>query len=383
LVIALIAALQLVALVVLLARLAPGRHRRLAPEPRPEDASLPDADGVSVILPTYNEAARVGPCLAGLATQGPILREILVVDSRSTDGTGEVVRAAAARDPRVRLVQDPPRPDGWIGKVWALQHGFGQATSAWVLGVDADTSARPGMVAAVVHAAREYGYDVVSFAPRFAGMTALEQWLQPSMLLTLVYRFGAAGDAQTPPDRVLANGQCFLARRQVLADHGGYTLARASWADDVTLARALAGRGVAVGFLDGSRLYDVRAYTSAASMWREWGRSFDLSDAGTPRRQWTDIGFIGLVQGLPVLVLGLAATGRFRVDSLSAIALVVGSTVLFAIRALMLLALAPSYARRTAGYWLSPLSDPLAWLRLLVSTVRRPRTWRGQRFEAA
>ena len=37
------------------------------------------------------------------------------------------------------------------------------------------------------------GRDVVSFAPRFAGMTAAEQWLQPSMLLTLVYRFGAAG----------------------------------------------------------------------------------------------------------------------------------------------------------------------------------------------
>ena len=181
---------------------------------------------------------------------------------------------------------------------------------------------------------------------------------------------------------MLANGQCFLARRDVLLRHGGYELARDSWADDVLLARAMARRGVRVGFLDGSRLYDVRAYTSAAQMWREWGRSFDLGDATPAARQWADIVFLALVQVLPWLVLVLAVSGTMSVATPGAWLLCGFSAALILIRILMLVPLAASYERRTIGYWLSPLSDPLAWLRLVISTIRRPSQWRGRIFVA-
>lgn len=372
---AVLAALQAAALVLLLARLLPGRSRRPAVPPRPQ--GLTDTT-VSVLVPTYNEAERIGSCLDGLVRQGPPLHEVIVVDSHSTDGTAALVRAARDRDPRVRLVHDPPLPHGWVGKVWALQHGLGQATGEWILGVDADTSPHDGMVAATVAVAREHDYDVVSFSPRFVRMGALEQWLQPSMLLTLVYRFGAVGSDDATPNRVMANGQCFLARRTVLEAHGGYAAARASWADDVTLARHLARRGDRVGFLDGSRLYDVRSYEGAWQMWREWGRSFDLSDATTRVKQWVDVAFITLVQGVPVPLLLAAGVGVFTPSRL----LLDVNVALVVIRALMLAALGSSYERRTIGYWLSPLSDPLAALRLVLSSVRRPRSWRGRAFTA-
>lgn len=367
------------ALVLLAARLAPGRTRRPPVQPIPDGV---DGTSVSVLVPSYNEAKRIGPCLEGLSRQGKPVREILVIDSRSTDGTDTLVSDASVRDPRIRLLNDPPLPPGWVGKVWALQHGLHEATGDWVLGVDADTAPVPGMVAGVIDAAQRGHYDVVSFAPRFAGMTATEQWLQPSMLLTLVYRFGAAGAKDPPPDRVMANGQCFLARREVLVAHGGYEAARASWADDVSLARHLAASGLKVGFLDGSRLYDVRAYESLGHMWREWGRSFDLSDATTRARQWFDVLFVVLVQGLPLpllIVLGVAgvpATTGGRVLLWLNVALV-------SIRALMTLALVGSYARRTPGFWLSLTSDPVAAVRLILSSLKRPRQWRGRAFTPA
>jgi dolichol-phosphate mannosyltransferase len=375
--------LQAAALVLLARRLSTGRHRRPPVDPLLDStAAAPDEGAVSVILPTLNEAARVGSCLEGLAAQGRALREVIVVDSHSRDGTDELVRQVARRDPRFTVVRDPPLPAGWVGKVWALQHGLSLASGEWVLGIDADTTPRPGLTAAVVAAARNGGYDIVSFAPRFAGMSAFEQWLQPSMLLTLVYRFGAAGASHQAAEDMLANGQCFLARRDVLLRHGGYEIARASWADDVMLARALARRGVPVGFLDGSRLYDVRAYTGAAHMWREWGRSFDLGDATPATRQWTDIVFLALVQVLPWLVLVLAVSGAMSVATPGVRLLCGISAALILIRILMLFPLAASYERRTLGYWLSPLSDPLAWLRLVISTIRRPRRWRGRIFVA-
>lgn len=378
--IALLAALQLLALVVVALRLLPGRRRRPPIAPLPQGIEGTEGSSVSVIVATLNEAQRITPCLEGLHAQGAPLREVIVVDSRSTDGTVELVTEMSARDARFRLVHDAPLPAGWVGKVWALQTGLGEASGDWVLGVDADTEPQPGMVAAVVQAAEALRYDVVSFSPRFAGMTTAEQWLQPSMLITLVYRFGAAGVTDPPADRVMANGQCFLARRAVLLAHGGYEVARQSWADDVTLARDLASKGVRVGFLDGSRLYRVRAYASVGQMWREWGRSFDLSDATTRVRQWLDVSCIVLAQGAPWLVLLAFAVGLLRADGVASLALLRTNQALALIRVLMLFALWGSYERRSLGFWLSPLSDPIAVWRLVLSTARRPRGWRGRTF---
>lgn len=359
------------ALVLLLARLLPGAFRRPPVAPVPE--GLTDTS-VSVLVPCFNEGQRIGPCLAGLSAQGSPVHEILVIDSGSTDGTRALVADAARRDARIRLLTDPPLPEGWVGKVWALQHGLSEATGEWILGIDADTSPRPGLAAGVVAAARESGDDVLSFAPRFARMTAAEQWLQPSMLLTLVYRFGAAGRRRPPAHRVMANGQCFLARAETLRRFGGYAAARDSWADDVSLARHLAQGGVSVGFLDGARLYDVRAYESLGHMWREWGRSFDLSDASTRLRHGFDVAFIWLVQGLPLPLIATALATGARVEE--AAFWVPGA--LLGIRILMLGALWGSYAQHSGGFLLSPLADPVAAVRLLLSTVRRPTQWRGR-----
>jgi dolichol-phosphate mannosyltransferase len=377
LVIAALAVAQIVALLVLVRRLAPGRTRR--PPVEPVEAGI-EGTTVSVVVATLNEARRIPPCLEGLHAQGLPLVEVIVVDSRSSDGTAELVEAMRARDERFRVAVDPPLPPEWIGKVWALQHGLQLARGEWVLGIDADTEPRPGMVAGAVRAAIESRYDMVSFSPQFAGQTFAEQWLQPAMLLTLVYRFGAAGAEDPPPDRLMANGQCFLARRDLLLQHGGYAVARRSFCDDVTVARHYARLGARVGFMDGSRLYLVRSYESIGQMWREWGRSLDLKDASTPGRQWADVAHLLLAQGAPAIVLGAFALGALDASTGWGRVLLWTNLALTLIRVLMLAALAPSYAQRRLSFWLSPLADPLAAYRVLRSTIRRPTTWRGRRY---
>ncbi|MDB4890360.1 MAG: glycosyl transferase [Gemmatimonadetes bacterium] len=306
--------------------------------------------------------------------QGPVVREILVVDSGSTDGTVQLVQDAMRHDDRIRLLQDDPLPAGWVGKVWALQHGLHHATADWILGIDADTEPKPGMADGVLAAAEEQGFDAVSFAPRFVMSTAAERWLQPALLVTLIYRFGAAG-TDANDERVMANGQCFLARRSTLLAAGGYTSARGSFCDDVTLARHLARAGLHVGFLDGSRLYDVRSYTSAREAWREWGRSLDLKDASSPRRQWADVAFLLVVQGTPApVLLAMMLLGA------GSLPLLATSAALLAVRVMLQRALAPLYDRRGVAFWLSPLADPLAAIRILMSTLQRPRVWRGRQY---
>lgn len=328
---------------------------------------------VSVIVPALNEAARIGPCLAALSRQGDPLVEVIVVDSGSVDRTPDLVAELATRDPRFRVVRDPPLPTGWIGKVWALQHGLSVARGEWILGVDADTEPNDGMVAGVVAAARQGDLELVSFSPMFAGQTSVERWLQPALLVSLVYRTGAPG-ASAPATRLLANGQCFLARRDTLLAHGGYAPARDSFADDVRLARHYAAQGVKSAFLDGRLLYRVRSYRSAGEMWREWGRSVDLADATSSRMQWADTAVLVLGQALPVPMFAVSLLSASSWPLLAINALLLG------IRLVVLIAIAPSYERRGLPFLLSWMCDPAAVFRVVLSTIRRPVSWRGRTY---
>jgi len=412
--------IQAPAAILLLSRLAKGPSRRPPIEPL---TATPDLLGaVSVVVPTLNEAERINPCLAGLSSQSYEVREIIVVDSNSTDGTPEIVKAAQQKDPRFRLITDDPLPDGWVGRPWALHNGFLYIVGAkhlqgesgenarnldtnaspveWILGIDADTQPSPGLVAGLVTAAEAEGYDLVSLSPRFILKYPGEWWLQPALLLTLVYRFGPAGDTTQTPERVMANGQCFLCRRSVLSQLGGYTSARASFCDDVTLARNAAAAGFKVGFLDGAKVLKVRMYEGAYETWKEWGRSLDLKDASNARQLWGDLWLLLGVQGLPLPASLVLLSWTLLGTSEAAVRAALGLNLfLLAIRVALLLAIAPSYAyegkrQKPKGtenrpfdflllpfyFYLSPLADPLAFGRILLSAFRTPTQWRGRSY---
>jgi dolichyl-phosphate beta-glucosyltransferase len=95
------------------------------------------AADLSVVIPAYNEARRLGPTLdriaAYLAGRG-VDHEIVVVDDGSTDGTAELVAAHPA--PGLRLVRQPENR----GKGAALRAGVAAAGGARVLLTDADLS---------------------------------------------------------------------------------------------------------------------------------------------------------------------------------------------------------------------------------------------------
>jgi len=367
---------------ILLSRLLKGPRRRPPLQPL---HPTPDLFGaVSVVVPTLNEAERITPALEGLTRQSYEVREIIIVDSNSQDGTQEKVKAAAIFDPRFRLITDDPLPPGWVGRPWALHNGFLNSSqkSEWILGIDADTLPQPGLVASIVQAATEEGYDLVSLSPQFILKYPGEWWLQPALLMTLLYRFDSAGVKNQTPERVMANGQCFLTRRQVLERLGGYESAAQSFCDDVTLARYAAACGYQVGFLDGAQVLKVRMYEGVLQTWQEWGRSLDLKDASNPAQLFHDLWLLLTTQGLPIplsVILISLLPGYTCLTLMAAIGL---NLFLVAIRIGLLWAIAPSYHPSNSPasffFWLSPLADPLAVLRIFLSATHKPTSWRGR-----
>ncbi|MFC4586028.1 glycosyltransferase [Sphaerisporangium corydalis] len=318
---------------------------------------------VSVVVPARDEEGRIRPCLAA-ALADPRVSEVIVVDDESSDGTARIAAEMGAR-----VVPGTPPPYGWVGKQWALHQGIRAATGDIVITLDADARARPGLFGAMASALADC--DLLSVGPRFTCGGTAEQALHASFLATLVYRFGPIGaSASPPPHRVMANGQCMAFRRGAMLEADGFARVRRHMADDVALARTLAGSGWEVRFLDAGDLLEVDMHDSTAGVWREWGRSLSLRDVTDPVRQAGDLAVIWLTAALPVLRL---ATGRpTRLD-----------LVLLAVRWSLTGALRGSYTRPGIGLLLSPLLDPVAAVRLTQASLRPVRTWRGRTYPAA
>jgi dolichol-phosphate mannosyltransferase len=348
---------QLVAAAAVVRRLARGRrrHARLR-------AGVPSPGAsVSVVVPARDEARRLRACVEPLVAD-PDVAEVVVVDDRSGDGTGALAAALGAR-----VVAGRALPGGWVGKPWALQQGLEAARGDVVVALDADTRPRPGLVRALVAALDDA--DVVSATARFECRTAAERVLHPSLLATLVFRFGPldAVGHRPSPSRAVMNGQCVAVRREPFLAAGGFALAAGHMTDDIALARALAARDVAVAVRDGSDLLAVRMFGSAAETWREWGRSIALPGVTSPPWLTADLAVVWLTMALPPVRVVLGRAGAL-------------DRALLVIRWLLHAGLARAYAPRGAAFWVAPLADPLSAVRLTWSAARPSRTWRGRTY---
>ena len=62
---------------------------------------------VSVVVPTRDRSQLLEQALEAMSSQSYASLEVIVVDDGSVDGTAEVIRAAAGRDPRIRGIRQP------------------------------------------------------------------------------------------------------------------------------------------------------------------------------------------------------------------------------------------------------------------------------------
>lgn len=331
-----------------------------------------EAGTVSVIVPVLNEVDRLSPCLRGLQAQGPEVGEILVVDSGSRDGTCDVVRQYARMDPRIRLIQAGSAPEDWNGKVWGLLYGASalRSNSEWVLTLDADVAPKPLLVVALVGRASDRGLRLLSVATQQHVSGVRQGLLHPSMLASLVYRFGRPNGATSSAAEALANGQCCLIQRDLLRTLGGFDALRGSLCEDVTLARLAARAGERVGFYETDGLVEVSMFSDWRDAWQNWPRSLAMRDAFFGIDGWLGLLEVLLVQALPLLLLLLQARGMLRAVNVWLLAMRIG----------MLCGTARAYPRRQWSFWLSPLADVPVSLALWRSALAPRHTWRGRTY---
>jgi hopene-associated glycosyltransferase HpnB len=262
--------------------LHPARPWDLRPtdEDGPPPPDPPAWPAVAVLVPARNEAETLPRTLPALLAQDyPGPWRVVLVDDRSGDGTAAAARRLGGGDGRLEVAEGAPLPDGWAGKVWALEQARARAAGdgappELLLLTDADIRHGAGSLRALVAEAQAGGLDLVSRMARLRCVSRAERLLIPPFVLFFFLLYPMRW-ANRPGGRVAAAaGGCVLVRADALGRAGGLGAIRGALIDDLALARAVKRSGGAIRLaLSRGAVSSVRPYPGVGSVWRMVRRS--------------------------------------------------------------------------------------------------------------
>jgi len=207
-------------------------------------------DTIAVVIPARDEAPVIAATVHSLLEQKFVPKiHIFVVDDHSSDGTARIVRNAAqncAYPGTVTVIAGRELPDGWTGKLWAVQQGVQEALKLnprFLLLTDADIVHSIENVATLATIAQAGSYDLASFMVKLHCRSLAERLLIPPFVFFFFLLY--------PPDWIRnprrrtagAAGGCMLIRPEALERAGGVAAIRSEIIDDCALAKAVKRSG--------------------------------------------------------------------------------------------------------------------------------------------
>ncbi len=188
--------------------------------PKLEPSASASALPISATVICKNEEACIGKCLSSL--EG--LREIVVVDSGSTDRTLAIIEDHRRRGLPIRLIRQ-----AWLGYAAQKQFALDQATEPWVLSIDADEwlddDLRAELARLVAADAAVAGWKLRRTLTLYGRFEPVSLWTRPELILRLVRRGRARfDDSLIVHEGLIADGETRTARKGLLRHERGLPL---------------------------------------------------------------------------------------------------------------------------------------------------------------
>jgi glycosyltransferase involved in cell wall biosynthesis len=264
----------------------------------PWDGSLGHAPSVSIVIAARNEERGIEAGLSSLLRQNYLNLEIVVVDDRSTDRTGEIAARLARADRRITLVRIDELPSGWLGKNHASWVGARSARGDWLLFTDADVVMAPDTVGRVLQHAEQAGRDHVSLLPSLVVPTVLLQAFMPVFGFFLVSWLEPWRAPNPKSKRFMGVGAFNLVRRSAYQLAGTHQRIALRPDDDLKLGKILKQSGARQELILGGGMVSVEWYHSLGELIRGLEKNaFSGLEYSVPMA-------LGGVAALLVLVLG-------------------------------------------------------------------------------
>jgi glycosyltransferase involved in cell wall biosynthesis len=237
---------------------------------------------VSIIVPARNEEETIEQALHTLLALDYDNYEVIAVNDRSTDSTGEIMeRVVESQNPRfsqsaretghpeetsdqsphprvLRVIHHTELPASWLGKTHAMWTAANQATGDWLLFTDADVLFKPESLRRALAYAESVPADHMVLFPRMI-MKQPGEYMMIAFFQTM-FLFGhrpwKVADPST--DDHMGVGAFNLVRRRVYDAVGTYEALRMEVLDDMKLGKVVKRAGFAQRNVFGGDLISIR-----------------------------------------------------------------------------------------------------------------------------
>ena len=232
---------------------------------------------VTVIVPACNEEDTIAETLRRLLVLDYANYEVIAVNDRSTDRTGEIMTGIAATPAAqgiLRVIHIEQLPEGWLGKTHAMWSAGQQATGEWVLFTDADVLFKPDAVRrAIAYSESEQADHVVLFPQMIMkrpGEKMMIAFFQT--LFVFGHRPWKVADPRTKDH--IGVGAFNLVRRTAYEAVGTYKTLRMEVLDDMKLGKVLKNAGFRQRNVFGEDLISIHWAKGAMGVVRNLTKNF-------------------------------------------------------------------------------------------------------------
>ncbi len=238
---------------------------------------------VSIIVPARNEAESIEQCLRSLLALDYDNYEVVAVNDRSTDGTGEIMERVAHNShfsqnqgevghpdssngsqtphpflPALRIIHHLELPGGWLGKTHAMWTGAKDASGEWLLFTDADVIFKPDSLRRALAYAESEPADHVVLFPRMIMKRAGEYMMIAFFQSMFMFGHRPWKVADPSTDDHMGVGAFNLVRRRVYEAVGTYQALRMEVLDDMKLGKVVKNAGFGQRNVFGGDLISIR-----------------------------------------------------------------------------------------------------------------------------
>ena len=217
-----------------------------------------DLSDVTVLIPARNEADVIKQTVQAVVRQGQGIG-IVIVDDHSTDNTAEIAQSLGISN--LRIVRAAALPEGWTGKLWALEQGRQHITTPLMLLLDADIVLDAGIIQAMRDKMSGDNRQFISLMAWLRMDNLWEKWLMPAFIFffKLLYPFRIANS--NFKGIAAAAGGCILLETRVIETLGGFGVLRDALIDDCTLAKRVKQSGFRTWMGLTKSIHSMRPYS--------------------------------------------------------------------------------------------------------------------------
>ena len=229
---------------------------------------------VSIIVPARNEEESIEQALNTLLALDYDNYEVIAVNDRSTDRTGEIMervlekipisRAKCAREmghpnsPGFSVIHHRELPPGWMGKAHAMWTAANQATGEWLLFTDADVLFKPDSLRRALAYAEAARADHLVLFPHMIMKQAGEYMMIAFFQTMFLFGHRPWRVADPSTDDYMGVGAFNLIRRRVYEEVGTYAALRMEVLDDMKLGKVVKNAGFRQRNVFGGDLISIR-----------------------------------------------------------------------------------------------------------------------------